>query len=96
MLKPLGDRVVVRVAKEEEQTLGGLVLAGGPKETTQTAEVVAVGEGVRTLNGELIAPAVSVGQTVLLEKSVGLPVKHDGQELVIVREADILAVVATS
>jgi chaperonin GroES len=93
MLKPLGDRVVVRIEKEEEQTVGGLVLAGGSKELTKTATVVAVGEGIRTLNGDLVALAVSAGQTVLLEKSAGIAVKHDGEDLLIVRESEVLAII---
>ena len=96
MLQPLGDRVLVRVAKTEEQTVGGLVLAGGSKEETKLAEVVAVGEGIRTLTGELVAPSVAAGQEVLLEKLAGIAVKHDGEEFLLVREAEILAVVATS
>ncbi|MET3556902.1 chaperonin GroES [Streptococcus rupicaprae] len=94
MLKPLGDRLVVRVEKEEEQTVGGFVLAGGSKEATKTAEVLAVGEGIRTLTGELIAPSVAVGETVLVDKSAGLEVKHEGEELLIIREADVLAIVS--
>lgn len=93
MLKPLGDRVVVRLEKVEEQTVGGLVLAGGSKEETRQAVVVAVGEGIRTLTGELIAPSVVVGQSVLLDKHAGVAIKHDGEDLLIVREADMLAIV---
>lgn len=95
MLKPLGDRVVVRVEKAEEQSIGGLVLAGGSKEETVKATVVAVGDGIRTLTGELIPPSVAAGQTVLLDKHAGMTVKDDGQDLLIVREADVLAVVTT-
>ena len=93
MLKPLGDRVVLRVEKAEEQTAGGLVLVGASKEETVKALVVAVGQGIRTLTGELVAPSVAVDQTVLVDKHAGVAVKHDGQDLVIVREADILAIV---
>ncbi|MGT2757122.1 co-chaperone GroES [Streptococcus ovuberis] len=94
MLKPLGDRLIVRVAKEEEQTVGGFVLAGASKEATKTAEVLAVGEGIRTLTGELIAPSVAVGQTILVDKSAGIDIKHEGEEFVIIREADVLAIVS--
>ncbi|MGT2896589.1 co-chaperone GroES [Streptococcus entericus] len=93
MLKPLGDRVLVRVAKEEEQTVGGFVLAGASREATKTAQVLAVGEGIRTLTGELVSPSVTVNQTVLVDRSAGLAVKHEGEELLIVREADIVAIV---
>ena len=66
MLKPLGDRVVLKI-EEKEQTVGGFVLAGASKADTKTAEVVAVGEGVRTLSGELIAPAVKQETTFWLK-----------------------------
>ena len=78
MLKPLGDRVVLKI-EEKEQTVGGFVLAGASKADTKTAEVVAVGEGVRTLSGELIAPAVKAGDHVLVESHAGIEVK-DGEE----------------
>lgn len=93
MLKPLGDRVVVRMEKEEEQTVGGFVLAGGSKEATKLAEVVAISAGLHSLTGQLIEPAVSVGQTVLVDKLAGVAVKHEGEDLMIIREADILAIV---
>ena len=66
-LKPLGDRIVVRFEETEEKTASGFVLAGASHEATKTAEVLAVGEGVRTLTGELIAPSVAAGEKVLVE-----------------------------
>ena len=66
MLKPLGDRVVLKI-EEKEQTVGGFVLAGSAQEKTKTAKVVAIGQGVRTLSGELVAPSVKVGDQVLVE-----------------------------
>ena len=92
-LKPLGDRIIVRF-EETEETASGFVLAGASHETTKTAEVLAVGEGTRTLTGELIAPSVAVGDKVLVENGTGISVK-DGEDYVsIIREADILAVLA--
>ena len=64
-LKPLGDRIVVRFEETEEKTASGFVLAGASHEATKTAEVLAVGEGIRTLTGELIAPSVAAGDKVL-------------------------------
>ena len=91
-LKPLGDRIIVRFEETEEKTASGFVLAGASHETTKTAEVLAVGEG--TLTGELIAPSVAVGDKVLVENGTGISVK-DGEDYVsIIREADILAVLA--
>ena len=62
MLKPLGDRVVLKI-EEKEQTVGGFVLAGSAQEKTKTAQVVATGQGVRTLNGDLVAPSVKTGDS---------------------------------
>ncbi|MGT2712784.1 co-chaperone GroES [Streptococcus oriscaviae] len=92
MLKPLGDRIVVKI-EEKEQTVGGFVLAGASQEKTKEAHVLAVGQGIRTLTGELVAPSVSVGDKVLIEAFAGVEVKDGNQHLFIIREADILAIV---
>ena len=93
-LKPLGDRIVVRFEETEEKTASGFVLAGTSHEATKTAEVLAVGEGVRTLTGELIAPSVAAGDKVLVENGAGVTVKDGDDSVSIIREADILAVLA--
>jgi len=92
MLKPLGDRVVLKI-EEKEQTVGGFVLAGSAQEKTKTAKVVAIGQGVRTLSGELVAPSVKVGDQVLVEAHAGIEVKDGDEKYVIVGEASILAIV---
>ena len=92
MLKPLGDRVVLKI-EEIEQTVGGFVLAGSAQEKTKTAKVVAIGQGVRTLSGELVAPSVKVGDQVLVEAHAGIEVKDGDEKYVIVGEANILAIV---
>ena len=92
MLKPLGDRVVLKI-EEKEQTVGGFVLAGSAQEETKTAKVVAIGQGVRTLSGELVAPSVKVGDQVLVEAHAGIEVKDGDEKYVIVGEANILAIV---
>ena len=89
-LKPLGDRIVVRFEETEEKTASGFVLAGASHEATKTAEVLAVGEGVRTL----IAPSVAAGEKVLVENGAGVTVKDGDDSVSIIREADILAVLA--
>ncbi len=94
MLKPLGDRVVLKVEEEKEQTVGGFVLAGASKERTQVATVVAVGDGARTLTGELVAPSVAAGDRVIIENGVGIEVKDDDNTVTIVRQADIMAILA--
>ncbi|MGO1127271.1 co-chaperone GroES [Streptococcus sp. V728] len=92
MLKPLGDRVVLKI-EEKEQTVGGFVLAGSAQEKTKTAKVVAIGQGVRTLSGELVAPSVKVGDQVLVEAHAGIEVKDGDEKYVIVGEVNILAIV---
>ncbi|BAW17709.1 co-chaperonin GroES [Streptococcus intermedius] len=92
MLKPLGDRVVLEV-EEKEQKVGGFVIAGAGQDATKTAKVVAVGEGIRTLNGELVAPSVKAGDTVLVESHVGTEVKDGEEKYLVVNEANILAIV---
>ncbi|HEL1126822.1 TPA: co-chaperone GroES [Streptococcus equi subsp. zooepidemicus] len=95
MLKPLGDRVVLKFEAEKEQTVGGFVLAVSHKEATKVGTVVAVSEtGIRTITGDIVPPSVAVGDKVLVEYGSGLEVKDGDQELVICREADILAVLA--
>ncbi|AGU76974.1 co-chaperone GroES [Streptococcus intermedius] len=92
MLKPLGDRVVLEV-EEKEQKVGGFVIAGAGQDATKTAKVVAVGEGIRTLNGELVAPSVKAGDTVLVESHVGTEVKDGEEKYLVVNEVNILAIV---
>ncbi|WP_049493504.1 co-chaperone GroES [Streptococcus constellatus] len=92
MLKPLGDRVVLKV-EEREQKVGGFVIAGAGQDATKTAKVIAVGEGIRTLNGELVAPSVKAGDTVLVESHVGTEVKDGEEKYLVVNEVNILAIV---
>ena len=92
MLKPLGDRVVLKI-EEKEQTAGGFVLAKSAQEETKTATVVATGQGVRTLSGELVAPSVKAGDHVLVEVHAGIEVKDGDEKYIIVGEANILAIV---
>ncbi|KYP80130.1 co-chaperone GroES [Ferroacidibacillus organovorans] len=92
MIKPLGDRVVLRALEREEKTASGIVLPDTAKEKPQEAEVVSVGPG-RYEDGKLVAVDVKVGNRVIFSKYAGTEVKYDGVEYLIVREADILAVV---
>lgn len=93
MLKPLADRIVLRIKEEEEKSIGGIVLASAAQEKPQTAEVVAVGPGKTTGHGSLIVPTVKVGDTVLFEKFAGTAVKVDGEAFLIAPESDLLAIV---
>ncbi|WP_227939895.1 co-chaperone GroES [Alkalihalobacillus deserti] len=94
MLKPLGDRVVIELVESEEKTASGIVLPDSAKEKPQEGKVVAVGSGRVTENGERIAPEVSEGNTIIFSKYAGTEVKFEGKEYLILRESDILAVIA--
>ena len=93
MLKPLGDRIVLRVKKEEEKSIGGIVLTSSAQEKPSTAEVIAVGEGKRTHHGDVITPSVKVGDIVVFEKFAGSEIKDGSDDVLIVSEGDILAIV---
>jgi chaperonin GroES len=93
VLKPLGDRIIIEVAKEEEKTIGGIVLASAAQEKPQTGKVIAVGSGRVLENGQTIAPEVKAGETVLFEKFAGTEVKHDGKEYLVLRADQIAAIV---
>ena len=91
-LRPLGDRVVLKQVVAEEKTKSGIVLTGQAKEKPQEAEVVAVGPG-GMVEGKEVKMEVSVGQKVIYSKYSGTEVKLDGEEFIIVKQSDILAVV---
>ena len=91
-IKPLADRVVIKLVEEEETSKGGLILTGSAKEKPQVAEVIAVGPG-GNVDGKDVEMIVKVGDKVLASKYSGTEVKIDGEELIIVRQGDILAVV---
>jgi len=90
-LEPLGDRVVIKPAKREEMTKTGLVLPETAKEKPQEGEVVAIGPGKMTDDGKRIAMDVRVGDVVVYAKYAGTEFKLEDEELIIVRESDILA-----
>lgn len=92
-LKPLQDRVVVKMVEAEETTKSGIILAGSAKEKPQIAEVVAVGPGARTEDGTLLPIDVAIGQKVITSKYSGTEIKLDGTEYIIVKSSDILAIV---
>ena len=92
-LRPLQDRVVVKRVEEEKKTPGGIVIPDSAAEKPIKGEVVAVGPGKRTDDGKVNAPDVKQGDTVLFGKSAGTEVKIDGDELVVMREDDLLAVI---
>ncbi|MCR5874297.1 co-chaperone GroES [Phenylobacterium sp. J426] len=92
--RPLGDRVLVKRVEEEEKTKGGIIIPDTAKEKPQEGEVIAVGPGARDDSGKVVALDVQVGDRILFGKWSGTEVKLDGQDLLIMKESDILGVVA--
>ncbi|MGR3571725.1 co-chaperone GroES [Brevirhabdus sp.] len=92
--KPLHDRVLVRRVEGEEKTKGGLIIPDNAKEKPAEGEIVSVGEGARKDSGELIAMTVKQGDKVLFGKWSGTEVTLDGEELLIMKESDILGIIA--
>ncbi len=91
-IQPLGDRVLVKPLEAEEKTKGGIILPDTAKEKQQEGEVKAVGKG-RTEDGKIVALEVKVGDKVLYGKYSGTEIKIDGDDMLIVKEEDILAIV---
>jgi len=90
--RPLHDRVLVRRVESEEKTAGGLIIPETAKEKPQEGEVVSVGEGARDDSGNRVAPDVKAGDRILFGKWSGTEVKVDGQDLLIMKESDIMGV----
>jgi chaperonin GroES len=93
-LTPLHDRVLVKRTEGEEKTSGGLIIPDSAKEKPSEGEVVAVGEGARKDNGELITPAVKAGDKILFGKWSGTEVTVDGEEMLMMKESDIMGILS--
>jgi chaperonin GroES len=91
-IKPLYDRVVVRRLEEEERTAGGIIIPDSAKEKPQRGEIVACGSGARNDAGNIVALEVKVGDIILFGKWSGTEVKIDGEELLVMKESDIIAI----
>lgn len=92
-IRPLGDRLVVKVVAEEEKTQGGIILPDTAKEKPQQAEVLAVGPGRVLDNGKRQAIEIKVGDHILFPKYSGTEIKVEGEEYLILRETDVLGIV---
>ena len=92
--RPLGDRVLVRRIEAEEKTAGGIIIPDTAKEKPQEGEVVSVGSGTRADDGKVTPLDVKAGDRILFGKWSGTEVKVDGEELLIMKESDILGVIA--
>ena len=91
--RPLHDRVVVRRVASEEKTKGGIIIPDSAKEKPQEGEIVAVGNGARDENGKVVALEVKAGDRVLFGKWSGTEVKVNGEDLLIMKESDILGII---
>jgi chaperonin GroES len=94
--RPLHDRVLVRRLEAEEKTAGGIIIPDTAKEKPMEGEVVAVGPGARNDKGELVIPDVKAGDRILFGKWSGTEVKIDGEELLIMKESDIMGIIEGS
>ena len=92
MIKPLSDRVLIKMKEEEEMTESGIILASGSKEKPQVAEVIEVGPGEK-VDGKIGEMYVKKGDKVIVGKYAGTEVKYEGEEYLIVKQEDILAIV---
>lgn len=91
MLKPLSDRVVIKMIEGEETTKSGIILSGNAQEKPQIAEVIEVGPG-KEIDGKLSKMLVKKGDRVVVSKYAGTEIKYEGQDLIIVKQDDILAI----
>ena len=91
-IKPLADRIVIKMVEAEETTKSGIILAGTAKEKPQVAEVLAVGPG-GVVDGKEVKMELKVGDKVLISKYAGTEIKLDGEEYKILRQSDVLAIV---
>jgi len=92
MLRPLQDRIVIKMIEGEETTKSGIILASTAKEKPQIAEVIEVGPGLKE-DGKVVPMEVKKGDKVVVSKYSGTEIKYEGEDLIIVRESDVLAVV---
>ena len=92
-LRPLGDRILVKRIKEEERTKGGIIIPDTAKEKPQEGKVVSVGKGKYGDDGKLIPIEVKAGDKILFGKYSGSEFKHEGEDLLILREDDILGII---
>ncbi|MDD3304387.1 MAG: co-chaperone GroES [Clostridia bacterium] len=92
MLKPLGDRVIVKAVETEETTKSGIVLPSSAKEKSSVVEVVAIGPG-GIIDGETVTMELTVGDKVICSKYTGTEIKYEGTEYTILKQSDILAIV---
>ena len=92
-IRPIGDRIVIKVSEGDMKTASGIVLPDTAKEKPQKGEVVAVGSGKVLDNGQKVAPEVKVGDKIIFSKYAGTEIELDGEKYLIMRQSDILAII---
>ena len=93
MIKPLGDRVLLKMVEAEETTKSGIILSSGSQEKPQIAEIIEVGPGKKDENGKVVPLNVKKGDKVITNKYAGTEIKYEGVNYLIVNDSDILAIV---
>ncbi|MGX4763725.1 co-chaperone GroES [Holzapfeliella sp. JNUCC 72] len=93
MLKPIADRVILKVKEDKEETVGGIVLASSAQDKPQVGEVIAVGQGARTRDGQRLPLTVKVGDNVYYDKYAGTTLKYENEDYLVLKENDILAII---
>lgn len=93
MIKPVADRILIKMKEEEETTKSGIILSSGAKEKPQIAEVIEVGPGITHIPGKEVKMYIKKGDRVIVSKYSGTEVKYEGEDYLIVKQDDILAIV---
>jgi len=93
MIKPVADRVLIKMKEEDEKTKSGIILSNGAKEKTQVAEVIEVGPGITHIEGKVVKMYIKKGDKVIVSKYSGTEVKYERKEYLIVKQEDILAII---
>lgn len=93
MIKPVADRILIKMKEEEETTKSGIILSSGAKEKPQIAEVIEVGPGITHIPGKEVKMYIKKGDRVIVSKYSGTEVKYEGEDYLIVKQDDVLAIV---
>jgi len=93
MIKPVADRILIKMKESEETTKSGIILSNAAKEKPQIAEVIEVGPGINNIEGKEVKMYIKKGDKVIVNKYAGTEVKYNGEEYIIVRQDDVLAIV---
>ena len=93
MIKPVADRILIKMKENEETTKSGIILAGGSKEKPQIAEVLEVGPGITNIEGKKVTMFIKKGDKVIVNKYSGTEVKYEGEEYLIIKQDDVLAII---